>query len=148
MFLNVGSSNHTSRVASINTSTKVPFNNSNTRPAGTFKYPSIPYEQHQKNYIEDECADADLVLGPAIKKNKSKTQVTVPIASNISNSLASAPSTSSIRLNSSASNTFSESKIPFPSYHRKRDRVSRNLSTVPPTNLNLPAPTTIFPPFV
>jgi hypothetical protein len=89
MDLNEGASNKTRRVASINTSTNVPFNNSNTRPTATFSYPSIPYEQHQKNNIDDEGADADLVLGPAIKKKKSKTQVTVPIASNIINQTTS-----------------------------------------------------------
>jgi len=59
MNLNEGASNQTRRVASINTSTNVPFNNSNTRPTATFIYPSIPYEQHQKNNIDDEGADAD-----------------------------------------------------------------------------------------
>ena len=54
-----GASNQTHRVASINTSTNVPLDNSNTRPAisaTTFSYPSRPYEQHQKNNMEDEGA--------------------------------------------------------------------------------------------
>jgi hypothetical protein len=71
MDLNEGVSNQTRRVASINTSTNIPSNNSNTRPAisaATFSYPSRSYGQHQKNNSEDEDDGADLVLGPAIKK--------------------------------------------------------------------------------
>ena len=71
MDLNERASNQTRRVASINASTNVTSNNSNTRPAisaTTFSYPSRPYEQYQKNNSEDDGADADLVLGPAIKK--------------------------------------------------------------------------------
>ena len=76
MDLNERASNQTRRVASINASTNVTSNNSNTRPAisaATFSYPSRSYGQHQKNNSEDEDdgADADLVLGPAIKKKKS-----------------------------------------------------------------------------
>ena len=43
--LNEGTSNKMRRVASINTSTNVPVNNSNTRPAATFNYPSHPSKE-------------------------------------------------------------------------------------------------------
>ena len=59
MDLNEGASNQTRRVASINTSTNIPVNNSNTRPAATFTYPSRPYGQHKKSNSEDEDADAN-----------------------------------------------------------------------------------------
>ena len=77
MDLNEGTSNQTRRVASINTSTNVPVNNSNTRPAisvATFSYPLCPYGQHQKNNKEDEGADADLNLN---KKKKTKALTAV-----------------------------------------------------------------------
>ena len=75
----------------------------------------------------------------------------IPRFNRNSSSLTSPPSTSTIRLNSTASRVLSETKIPSPPYHRKRDRFSSNLSpptTVPPTNLNLLPPATIPPPFV
>ena len=50
-------------VASINASTNVTSNNSNTRPAisaAAFSYPSRSYGQHQKNNSEDNGAGGDL----------------------------------------------------------------------------------------
>ena len=71
--MNEGVTNQIRRVLSINTSTNVTFNNSNTRPAisaATFSYPLCPYGQHLKNnckltsstlvHNEDEGADVDL----------------------------------------------------------------------------------------
>jgi hypothetical protein len=43
MDLNEGASNQTRRVVSINTSTNIPVNNSNTRPAANFSYSSRTY---------------------------------------------------------------------------------------------------------
>jgi hypothetical protein len=60
MDLNEGASNQSRRVAYINTYTNIPFNNSNTRPAATFSYPSRPYGQHS----EDADAEANLNLEP------------------------------------------------------------------------------------
>jgi hypothetical protein len=67
--LNEGASNQTHRIASINTSTNDHVNNSNTRPAATFNYPSRPYGQHQKSNSEDEDADFNL---ESVIKRKSK----------------------------------------------------------------------------
>ena len=65
----------------------------------------------------------------------------IPIFNRNSSSLASPQSTSTIRLNSTAS------QIPSPPYQRKRDRVSSNLSPpatiIPPTYFHLPQPVTI-----
>jgi hypothetical protein len=77
MNLNEGASNQTRRVASINTSTNVPFNNSNTRPAisaTTFSYPLCLYGQHQMNNSEDEHVDAD---SNSKKKKKTKALTAV-----------------------------------------------------------------------
>jgi len=75
--------NQTRRVASINTSTNIPFNNSNTRPAATFNYPSRPYGQHKKSNSkdEDEVADVDLNFKKEKKKKKTKA-LTAVIMSN------------------------------------------------------------------
>ena len=69
MDLNEGISNQTRRVASINTSTNVPVNISNTRHAATFNYPSCPYD-------EDEVADADLNFK---KEKKKKTKALMAV---------------------------------------------------------------------
>ena len=79
--LNEGVTNQIRRVLSINTSTNVPFNNSNTRPAisaATFNYPLCPYGQHLKNNNEDEGADADLNLKKK-KKTKALTRAVIDL---------------------------------------------------------------------
>ena len=108
-----------------------------------------------ENQQEQEIGISQAQIEPVSDESKSQSISSrpshIPRFNRNSNSLASAPSTSTNRLNSAASHTFSESKIPSPSYHRKRDRVSNNLSpptTVPSTNLNLPPPATIASPFV
>ena len=108
-----------------------------------------------ENQQEQEIGISQAQIEPVPEELKSQSispkPSRIPTFNRNSNSLASAASTSTNRLNSAASNTFSESKIPSPSYHRKRDRVSSNLSpatTLPPTNLNLPPPITILSPFV
>ena len=75
----------------------------------------------------------------------------IPVFNRNSNSIASPPSTSTIRLNPTASRVLSETKIPSPAYQSKRARFSSNLSPptmIPPTNLNLPPPATSPPSFV
>jgi len=108
-----------------------------------------------ENQQEQEIGISQAQIEPVSDESKNQSISSrpshIPRFNRNSNSLASAPSTSTNRLNSAASHTFSESKIPSHPYHRKRDRVSSNLSppaTVPPINLNLPPPATILSPFV
>ena len=108
-----------------------------------------------ENQQEQEIGISQAQIEPVPEESKNQSispkPSRIPRSNRISNSLVSPPSTSTNKLNSAASNTFSETKIPSPSYHRKRDRVSSNLSpptTVPSTNLNLPPPVTIASPFV
>ena len=93
-----------------------------------------------ENQREQEIGISQAQIEPVSDESKNQSISSrpshIPRSNRDSNSLASPPSTSTIRLNSAASNTFSETKIPFPSYHRKRDRVSSNLS--PPTTVPLP----------
>ena len=93
-------------------------------------------ENHQEQEIVISQAQIESVSDESKNQSISSRPSHIPRFNRISNSLVSPPSTSTNNLNSAASNTFSETKIPSPSYHRKRDRVSSNLSpptTVPPT---------------
>ena len=108
-------------------------------------------ENQQEQEISIPQAQIELVPEESMSQSISPRLSRIPRFNRNSNSLASPPSTSTIRLNSTASRALSETKIPSPAYHRKRDRFSSNLSphtTVPLTNLNLPPPATIPPPFV
>jgi hypothetical protein len=104
-----------------------------------------------ENRQEQEIGISQAQIEPVPDESKSQSispkPSRIPRFNRISNSLVSPPSTSTIRLNSTASHTLSESKIPSPPYHRKRARVSSNLSpsttTIPPNILNLPPSATI-----
>ena len=108
-------------------------------------------ENQQKQEIVIPQAQIEPVPEESMSQSISPRLSHIPRFNRNSSSLTSPPSTSTIRLNSTASRVLSETKIPSPPYHRKRDRFSSNLSpptTVPLTNLNLPPPATIPPPFV
>ena len=108
-------------------------------------------ENQQEQEIVIPQAQIEPVPEESMSQSISPRLSRIPRFNRNSSSLTSPPSTSTIRLNSTASRVLSETKIPSPPYHRKRDRFSSNLSpptTVPPTNLNLLPPATIPPPFV
>ena len=98
-------------------------------------------ENQQEQEISIPQAQIEPVPEESMSQSISPRLSRIPRFNRNSSSLTSPPITSTIRLNSTACRVLSETKIPSPPYHRKRDRFSSNLSpptTVPPTNLNLP----------
>ena len=94
-------------------------------------------ENQQEQQIGIPQAQIEPVPEESTSQSISPRLSRIPRFNRNSSSLTSPSSTSTIQLNSTASRALSETKIPSPAYHRKRDRFSSNLSphtTVPLTN--------------